>query len=102
MAGRYADICAIAPWGERSFQQSKEIVLETARKHSRENRISFASILFAFGTKYDRKLWESKVFDANRAGCEYFITGFPRETYEESMNDFAKNVISSFEAQRTL
>jgi hypothetical protein len=44
LAGRYADICLIPPWIDREFEDAKAIVLEEARDHSRENKVSFAAI----------------------------------------------------------
>ncbi len=103
MAGRYADICCIPPWTQLEFEKAKEIVLESAREHSRRNEdISFAELsFFGYGTWERNRVYKREeaflsVSKSKERGSEYFITGFPHETYLESMRDFARNVIPSF------
>jgi len=95
MAGRYSDICAIPPWVPLGFDKAKEIVLTSAKKYSREDKVSFAQISWGFGERYDYKVWMNKVLQTKQAGCEYSIIGFPRESFLESMTDFVVNVIPS-------
>jgi alkanesulfonate monooxygenase SsuD/methylene tetrahydromethanopterin reductase-like flavin-dependent oxidoreductase (luciferase family) len=95
MAGKYADICLIPPWVELGFEKAKNIVLESAQKNSREEKIRFASLSFN-REKYDRNAVSKQVSGARDNGSEYFIIGFPRDQYEESLKDFAKNIIPSY------
>jgi hypothetical protein len=105
MAGRHADICFIPSWTQTSYSESKQIVLDSARKNKppRENQISFAVGTPAareFGSKYDRKKYETKIEEAVKEGCNYFVVPFPYGTYLESMKDFAKNIIPSYEEKK--
>lgn len=95
MAGKYADICLIPPWVELGFEKAKNLVLEAAQKNSRKEKIRFASLSFN-REGYDRTNVSKQVSDAMNKGMEYFIVGFPRDKYTESMQDFAKNVIPSY------
>lgn len=95
MAGKYADICLIPPWVEIGYEKAKNIVLESAQKNSRKEKIQFASLSFN-REKYDRSTVAKQVSDAKNNRIEYFIVGFPRDQYGESMKDFADNVISSY------
>jgi alkanesulfonate monooxygenase SsuD/methylene tetrahydromethanopterin reductase-like flavin-dependent oxidoreductase (luciferase family) len=94
LAGRYADICCIPPWIPDGVA-AKNIVLEAARKHSRENAISFGSILLRMPKK-DRDQVRKEVEAAAKEKVDYFVIGFPPDSYVESMSDFAKNVMPSF------
>src|SRR5881296_4594805 len=42
MAGRYGDICFIAPWTQIPFGKAKEIALREARKRGRQSSLAFA------------------------------------------------------------
>ena len=97
MAGRYADICCIPAFSEIGSEKSKEIVLKSARKYSREDKLSFAQISWGFSAKYHSVEVAKKVSDSKRQGCDYLIVGFPRETYFEAMKDFAKMSFLHFE-----
>jgi alkanesulfonate monooxygenase SsuD/methylene tetrahydromethanopterin reductase-like flavin-dependent oxidoreductase (luciferase family) len=117
LAGRYADICLIPPWIDREFDDAKAIVLEEARRHSREKEISFAAIPnIAFeqmqrtiissssksshssssSSKYDSKAYARGVEQTLEHGCEYTIIPFPFESFIESMSDFARQIMPSF------
>jgi alkanesulfonate monooxygenase SsuD/methylene tetrahydromethanopterin reductase-like flavin-dependent oxidoreductase (luciferase family) len=94
LAGKYADICCIPPWTNDRIA-AKKIVLESARQHSRENAISFGSILFRM-QKYDRDQVRKELEVASKERIDYFVIGFPLDSYVESMSDFAKNVMPTF------
>jgi alkanesulfonate monooxygenase SsuD/methylene tetrahydromethanopterin reductase-like flavin-dependent oxidoreductase (luciferase family) len=96
LAGRFGDIIVIPPWYEGGFEAGKKVVVASARRHHREDKLSFAELSFGFREKYDRQAITAKVQAAKKSGCEYFIIGFPGETYLESMEDFTKNVIPQF------
>jgi alkanesulfonate monooxygenase SsuD/methylene tetrahydromethanopterin reductase-like flavin-dependent oxidoreductase (luciferase family) len=95
MAGKYADICLIPPWAGTGLEQSREIVKESARKNSRENKVSFAAISFS-REGYNQNQVTKEISQSKDRGDEYFIIGFPRERYIETMNEFAKNVMPSY------
>jgi alkanesulfonate monooxygenase SsuD/methylene tetrahydromethanopterin reductase-like flavin-dependent oxidoreductase (luciferase family) len=95
MAGKYADICLIPPWIQSGQENAKRVVLESAKKNSRENKISFASLSFN-REKLDLKEAEKAVSQAKDAGCEYYIVGFPRIGHEKALKEFAKEVMPSF------
>jgi alkanesulfonate monooxygenase SsuD/methylene tetrahydromethanopterin reductase-like flavin-dependent oxidoreductase (luciferase family) len=96
LAGRFGDIVVIPPWYEGGFEEGKEVVVASARRHHREDKLSFADLWFGFREKYDRQRILAKVEAAKKGGCEYFIVGFPGDTYLASMEDFAKNVVPLF------
>ncbi len=95
MAGKYSDICLIPSWTQIGREESKKIVIESAKKNSRENKISFASLSFS-REGYDRTEAIKLVSAAKNEGSEYYIMGFPRKGYLEAMKDFAKEVMPSF------
>jgi alkanesulfonate monooxygenase SsuD/methylene tetrahydromethanopterin reductase-like flavin-dependent oxidoreductase (luciferase family) len=95
LAGHYADICLIPPWVTSGLDAAKKVVMESARKYDRLNKISFAALSFS-REGYDRAAAQKQISEAKDRGCEYYIMGFPLNTYEESMKDFAKNIIPSF------
>jgi alkanesulfonate monooxygenase SsuD/methylene tetrahydromethanopterin reductase-like flavin-dependent oxidoreductase (luciferase family) len=96
MAGEFADICCIPPWQGGDFGGAKATVIASAKRHSREGKVSFARLSFGFDEKYERGKLVEKVSKAAEEGCEYFIVGFGAKDYVESMRDFGKNVIPSF------
>jgi alkanesulfonate monooxygenase SsuD/methylene tetrahydromethanopterin reductase-like flavin-dependent oxidoreductase (luciferase family) len=96
MAGRYADICCIPPWQGLDSRIAKEVVMTSARKHSREDKLSFAQLSFGYEEGYNREKIVDKISKAKQEGCDYFIIGFREESYIDSMYDFAKNVAPSF------
>jgi alkanesulfonate monooxygenase SsuD/methylene tetrahydromethanopterin reductase-like flavin-dependent oxidoreductase (luciferase family) len=95
MAGKYADICLIPPWSGTDLRKSREIVLESAKKNSRENKIAFASISFS-REGYNEGQVMKEITASKDQGNDYFIIGFPRDRYIETMKEFAKNVMPSF------
>ncbi|AFU59500.1 luciferase-like monooxygenase family protein [Candidatus Nitrososphaera gargensis Ga9.2] len=110
LAGRYADICLIPPWIDREFEDAKAIVLEETRRHSRENKISFAAIpTIAFeqvqrtimssdksSSQYDSRMYAKGIEQAEEYGCKYVIIPFPFESFIKSMSDFALQIMPSF------
>lgn len=97
MAGKYADICVIRLSGGYTTNEVKDVVLESARKYSREDKITFSPFPWRFANnKYSRQEIEKEVANGAKDGCKLFITGFPKDTFLESMRDFAKNVMPSY------
>jgi alkanesulfonate monooxygenase SsuD/methylene tetrahydromethanopterin reductase-like flavin-dependent oxidoreductase (luciferase family) len=110
LAGKYANICLIPPWIDKEFEDAKAIVFEEARRHSRENKISFAAIpTIAFeqvqiaimgGSKssgrYDSRMYAEGVEQVRKYDCEYAIVPFPFDSFIESMSDFAHQIMPSF------
>ena len=95
MAGKYADICLIPPWSGTDLRKSREIVKEAAKKNSRESKIAFASISFSREGYNERQVMK-EISASKDQGNDYFIIGFPRDRYIETMKEFAKNVMPSF------
>ncbi len=96
MAGRFADICFIAPWTQIPFGKAKEVVLQEARKTGRQN-----SLAFAMGTprppeRFDLKESEQAVSVAAKERCLYYVVPFPRDNFLEKMKQFAKEVMLSY------
>ena len=77
LAGRFGDIVVIPPWYEGGFEEGKKVVVASARRYHREDKLSFADLWFGFQQKYDRQMILGKVEAAKKSGCEYFIVGFP-------------------------
>jgi alkanesulfonate monooxygenase SsuD/methylene tetrahydromethanopterin reductase-like flavin-dependent oxidoreductase (luciferase family) len=95
MAGKHADICLIPSWAQLGREESKRIVLESARKNGREDKVSFASLSFS-REGYDRKQASKLVSEAQDQGNEYFIQGFPRSGNLEAIKDFATEIMPSY------
>lgn len=95
MAGKYGDICLIPPWAQMGREEAKKIVLDSAKKNSREDKIAFAGLSFS-REGYDRNEVSKTVAQAKDEGCQYYILGFPREGHLNAMRDFAEEIIPSF------
>ncbi len=96
MAGRYGDICFIAPWTQIPFGKAKEIVLQEARKRGRQSSVAFAMGTPRGPERFDLKQSEESVSAAAKEGCLYYVVPFSRDNYVQNMKDFAKQVIPSF------
>ena len=96
MAGRYGDICFIAPWTQIPFGKAKEIVLQEARKKGRQGSIAFAAGTPRGPEKFDIKQSEEMVSTANKEGCLYYVVPFSRDNFVQNMKDFATQVMPSF------
>ena len=114
LAGRYADICYVPPWNKMDFSESKETVVQEARRNNREGEISFAYGYTPLGPGevYDVKAYAQKVEEAEQNGFEYFITAFAfnappwdftppiisdeTQQYLTRLAEFSKTCISSF------
>ncbi|MDA4129450.1 MAG: LLM class flavin-dependent oxidoreductase [Thaumarchaeota archaeon] len=95
VAGKYADICLVPSWTRLGLSKSREIVKESAKRYLREDQISFASISFS-RDGYDQRVIEKEISVSKDGGDEYFIIGFPKDRYIETMHEFAKNIMPSF------
>lgn len=105
MAGRYADICFIAPWIGLDFADTLRLVLKEARSVGRGNKISFAAGAPSvqppyLGSRYQAEQYVKRAEQAREEGCEYLVVPFPRATYLDSMEDFARTVLPSFASER--
>jgi alkanesulfonate monooxygenase SsuD/methylene tetrahydromethanopterin reductase-like flavin-dependent oxidoreductase (luciferase family) len=118
LAARYANICYIPPWTKLTRDEAVAYVLREARKYNREGEISFAytfdySAEGVIAPKYDYKLYFSKVEEAAKKGCGYFMVPFryaleapwllkssrvsdETKRYLEPVRQFAKDVMPSF------
>lgn len=99
MAGKYADICHIPDWTKPSPWQAREKVLGEARLRRRERKLSFAGgSSRPLGPRYEKAQHQTKVDEANKHGCEFFIVSFPgqRKGSLDTLRDFAENIIPSF------
>ncbi len=98
MAGRYGDICFVAPWTQIPFGKAKEIVLQEARRRGRQSSVAFAMGTPRGPEKFDLKQSEEFVSMAVKEGCLYYVVPFPRDGFLQSMKEFAKNVMPSFQS----
>lgn len=96
MAGRYGDICFIAPWSQMPFGKAKEIVLQEARKRGRQGSLTFAMGTPRGPEKFDLKQSYDMVSTAEKEGCLYCIVPFSRDSFIPDMKDFARQVMPSF------
>jgi len=113
LAGEHADICYIPPWNKMSHQEARRIVLDSAKRHNRQEMISFAYAHTPLGPTdhYDRVDYGEHVEEASQNGFEYFITAFslaappwsseassPKaiDGYLKSLRDFAESFIPSY------
>jgi alkanesulfonate monooxygenase SsuD/methylene tetrahydromethanopterin reductase-like flavin-dependent oxidoreductase (luciferase family) len=102
IAGKYADIFNVASStakGEeadkKEIQESRDIVLETAREANRADKIAYA--LDVRRSRYDPKDYSDDIESAIELGAKFLITYFPRDKdYLDNMKNFAKEVMPSF------
>ncbi len=112
LAGKYADICYIPPWGKMSQGEARELVRSEAKRNGRS--LAFADAYTPLGPDqaYNRRDYGKKVEEASRNGFEYFITAFSMEvapweitdsslqetteSYLKCLTDFANNIIPSY------
>ena len=106
LAGRYGDIVYIPPWRSQSsspleeqekFNEMKNRVMNSAKKHNRENKINFMSGRMG-GTNINNVKEYSKVIESAIAnGNNYFMVSFGQGKEGLAlMKDFAKEIIPSF------
>ena len=96
MAGRYGDICFIAPWTQVPFGKAKEIVLQEARKKGRQSSLAFAMGTPRGPDKFDPKQAEENVSLAVKEGCLYYVVPFSRDNFVSDIKEFAAKVMPSF------
>ena len=98
MAGRYADICYIMSGFQAPevSEEMREKVLRAARKANRVEKVAFMAGPMGSMSPFDLKESSKRVEDAIETGASYYLTAFPRNTYIESMQIFAKEIMPSF------
>jgi alkanesulfonate monooxygenase SsuD/methylene tetrahydromethanopterin reductase-like flavin-dependent oxidoreductase (luciferase family) len=102
LAGKYADIFNVAAQtakgeavNEEEIQESRDIVLDAAKKENRIDKIAYAKDLRR--RQYDSKSYSDDAESAIKLGAKFLITYFPRDgKYLEYMKNFAKEILSSF------
>jgi len=97
MAGRYGDMCFIAPWVKTPFASAKSIVLNAAKKVGRSDRILFGTGAPRLQAgKFDMKALTKDVQVASDNGCEFYVTAFPQDDYVSTMKQFSRETLSSY------
>jgi len=101
LAGKYGDIVFLPPLDRLSFIEAKDIVLRAAKESKRTTKFSFASDSPVDKgeqgpPKYDLDRFRSAALEAEKNECGYFVLSIPENGLIDSMNDFARNVMSSF------
>ena len=107
LAGLYADICLIPPWlPSGKADEAKQIILEEAKRHDRNAKISFAEILHeamadspqSAPPKYDVQSYSKGVERARNSGSEYVIIPVfgSFESVSNLVNDFGRQIIPSY------
>ncbi len=97
LAGRYADICFIPPWLKMPQDKARTIVSQEARRVGRLNKLAFAAGSAVYREKFDLKAVEKDVEAAVENGSLYYVTPFPLNTYLDSMREFAKAILPSYQ-----
>ncbi len=72
------------------------IVKQEAKRFGRESKVAFATGSLRPQEKFELKAMGEEVEKARREGIEYYLASFPRDSYEESLRKFGKEVISSY------
>lgn len=97
LAGRYGDICFIRSSTQLPFEKAKEIVRQEARKVKRQGKPAYATGSPRFEQpRFDPKLVEQDVERAAKNGCDFYFIPFPRESYLNSMELFAKHLMPTY------
>lgn len=103
LAGRFGNMCYIAPWVRITFKRAKSIVEREARRVGRHDQLSFGAGSPTFqGRHFDIKAAQQGIQTASDSGCEFYITSFPRDDYLHSEKEFAAEIIPSYSAQTKL
>lgn len=103
LAGRFGNLCFVAPWVRIPFRGAKVIVEKEARRVGRRDQLSFGAGSPTFqGRHFDRKAAKQAVQAASDNGCEFYIASFPQNDYLNSLREFAKEVIPSYSTQTKL
>jgi len=76
--------------------KAKMIVKQEARKFGRENEVTFAIGSPRPQEKFDLKAMREDVEKAKHDGAEYYLTSLPRDSYEEGLRKFGKEIIPSY------
>jgi alkanesulfonate monooxygenase SsuD/methylene tetrahydromethanopterin reductase-like flavin-dependent oxidoreductase (luciferase family) len=96
LTGRYADICFIPPWAEENTHKIRETVLTSAKKAHRMDEVEFMVGPMRGPSPYNSDEYHQLVERAEKSDATYYNTAFPRDTFIESMKEFAKEVMPSF------
>jgi alkanesulfonate monooxygenase SsuD/methylene tetrahydromethanopterin reductase-like flavin-dependent oxidoreductase (luciferase family) len=101
LGGKYGDIVFLPPWIKMSFSEAKDLVMEGARHRETLDKPSLAA-----GSpvnpgeltppKYEQATYRNSVEEAERNGCEYFVLRISQQELLESIDDFGRNVIPSY------
>lgn len=101
LAGKYADIAFIPPWRYENYKDGKEIVLKSAKKYNRSN-VSFATASPADKERhfapvdYDKEIYFKSVEEGSANSCDYFILSLPENKMQETLKNFASDILPSF------
>ena len=94
LAGQYADLFFVPQWSGTPPAVSKSIVLDSAKKHSREGCVAFVGggSLPPNGRDLPAE-YRALVKSAEKQAYEYLLVSFPREDYLRMMEEFAREHI---------
>jgi alkanesulfonate monooxygenase SsuD/methylene tetrahydromethanopterin reductase-like flavin-dependent oxidoreductase (luciferase family) len=97
MAGRYGDLCFVAPWVKVPFTNAKSTVEKAAAKAGRSRKILFGTGAPRLqGGKFDMKALTKDIQTANDNQCEFYVTAFPQDNYVTTMKQFSREVLPSY------
>lgn len=98
LAGRYGDIVFIPPrGGPEKVVEGRQKVLESARKHNREDKVGFMSGSMMGPPVTEIDAFMKAVETAQENGDKYYLPSFGRDENSMTfMRRFAKEVIPSF------
>ena len=101
LAGKYGDIVFLPPLDRLSFIEAKDIVRKAAKESKRTTKFSFAADSPAdigqhHPPKYDLDRFRNAVLEAEKNECDYFVLSVPEDGLIDSLSDFGRNVMPSF------
>jgi alkanesulfonate monooxygenase SsuD/methylene tetrahydromethanopterin reductase-like flavin-dependent oxidoreductase (luciferase family) len=98
LAGRYGDIVFVPPFrGPHAVEEGRKKVLQSAEKWNRVNKVSFMGGSMMGQAITDTKEHITRIEAAINSSDSYYLVSFERtEQGLESMDNFAKDVIPSF------
>lgn len=98
MAGKYGDIVYVPPWSDsQEFQNRKQRVIDSAKKHDRLNKIEFMSGTMMGPATGDLKTYPQLIENAIKNGDKIFLPSFGRgDSALILLKGFAKDIIPSF------
>jgi alkanesulfonate monooxygenase SsuD/methylene tetrahydromethanopterin reductase-like flavin-dependent oxidoreductase (luciferase family) len=96
LTGKMGDYCFIPPWLMQNVAQVKATVRKAAEEAGRTDQFAFIGGMMAATAPYDAKEYAKIIENAEKSGATVCNIAFPRDTIVEDIQQFAKEILSSY------